>query len=285
MLARGSAHPRCPKPRSANAERPASRVKVWSLVDVRRVWGLRCAPHDFCSSLELVASQRAATWARLQLMASLLVATALAQASGSCEQPTAVLSAASLRHGGVCPASELSCPACPAHTPIKCPQGLCTDDVRTCTPNVLIRGYCNSTHCDGVEHCHVHATLQYACWEQAPSKANASFLFPAVEKSACGYCTNLLSHYPCSDCCGTRAAMQWNGTYRTDAPYRQGGGVWMEGSRWVCLLKDVALGFNLSNPAAGLIPPPAASAPPPLTPATASFTAATYEMPAEYNLS
>ena len=58
----------------------------------------------------------------------------------------------------------------------------------------------------------------------------------------------------------------------------------MQGTQWVCLLKDVAAGFNLTNVAAGLYPVVVPSASPP-PPAIAAFTAATYTMPAEYNLS
>eukprot|EP00326_Haptolina_ericina_P024417 CAMPEP_0181176586 /NCGR_PEP_ID=MMETSP1096-20121128/4708_1 /TAXON_ID=156174 ORGANISM="Chrysochromulina ericina, Strain CCMP281" /NCGR_SAMPLE_ID=MMETSP1096 /ASSEMBLY_ACC=CAM_ASM_000453 /LENGTH=83 /DNA_ID=CAMNT_0023264683 /DNA_START=12 /DNA_END=263 /DNA_ORIENTATION=+ len=48
--------------------------------------------------------------------------------------------AGELPHGGICPATEISCTTCPAATRIKCPQGLCAADVSECTPNVFIRG-------------------------------------------------------------------------------------------------------------------------------------------------
>ena len=60
--------------------------------------------------------------------------------SSDATSTSVVTSAADLAHGGVCPASELSCPRCPAQAPIKCPQGLCTANVRECTPNIYIRG-------------------------------------------------------------------------------------------------------------------------------------------------
>jgi len=64
----------------------------------------------------------------------------------------------------------------------------------------------------------------------------------------------------------------------------------MQGTRWVCLLREVAAGFNLTNSAAGLEPPQAAEppAPPPQSEwealAEAEREAAAALLPPEYNL-
>ena len=59
-----------------------------------------------------------------------LVARAVGQSSTCPGSPPPPLTAASLRHGGVCPASELSCPRCPFERPITCPQ-VCHLPLRT----------------------------------------------------------------------------------------------------------------------------------------------------------
>ena len=68
-----------------------------------------------------------------------------------------------------------------------------------CNPNVFLRG-CNNATCVNVEHCHIHPDTQYACWEVAPSQATASLVFTQLRSDQCGYCTSLLSHYPCGRC-------------------------------------------------------------------------------------
>ena len=138
-----------------------------------------------------------------------------------------------------------------------------------CTANVFVHGACDNSTCTGIEYCHLHAGTQYACWEVTPSAATASMVFTQLRTNDCGYCTSLLSHYPCESCCGDRASASWSGSYITTEPDRKGGGVFMEGSWWVCLLMEVAAGFGLANAAAGLeeplppvVEPP--SPPPPL---------------------
>ena len=106
----------------------------------------------------------------------LLVAVAVA-ADPACVEVVPFPGAASIPHQGVCPASELECPECPAETRIRCPQGDCRADVHACTPNVFVRGSCDNATCTGVEYCHLHAGTLHACWEVAPSAATASMEF------------------------------------------------------------------------------------------------------------
>ena len=202
-----------------------------------------------------------------------------------------VQSAAALPFGGVCPASELVCPACPWNTPVKCPSGGCAADVRDCHPNVLLRGACNSTTCEEAHWCHILPRMQYACWEQAPSTQTATMTFSSLDEGRCGTCLHLTSRYQCSSCCGVRGVTAWSGTYETHMPDRDGGGVFMHGSRWVCLLVEVAAGLELGNVAAGLEapdpPPPLASPPPPPPepPAISEEEAArAFPMPEAYSL-
>ena len=203
--------------------------------------------------------------------------------SGSC-----VLRAADLPFGGVCPASELVCPACPPSAPVKCPSGGCASSVRECAPNVVL-GRCNATTCEDVHWCHILPIMPYACWEQAPSDHNATLIFSALDVGRCNTCNHLISRYQCASCCGTRGVASWQGSYATTIPNRDEGGVFMQGGRWVCMLRDVAATLSLENEAANLIapapppqppspPPPPAESPPPL------FNAFTFPMPDEYSL-
>ena len=142
---------------------------------------------------------------------------------------------------------------------------------------------------------HVLPRLAYACWEQAPSKHTAALTFLALDPGRCGTCHHLVSRYVCSDCCGIRGVAEWSGTHATALPERQGGGVFMEGARWVCLLREVAQVMGLENSASGLRPeyiegPPLPRPPwiPPLSPPPPSQLAAAdayaFPMPNEYNL-
>ena len=202
-----------------------------------------------------------------------------------------VTRAADLPFGGVCPASELVCPACPPTAPVKCPSGGCSSDVRTCTPNVHLRGSCNATVCEEVHWCHILPHMTYACWEQAPSKQNATMIFHALDEGRCGTCNRLLSKYTCAACCGTRGELRWRGSYETTRPMRNGGGVFMEGGRWVCILQGVAEipSMRLENDAADIrtpapppppppLPPPPPPSPPPL------LNEFNFPMPDEYSL-
>ena len=98
-----------------------------------------------------------------------------------------------------------------------------------CTANVFVHGACDNSTCTGIEYCHLHAGTQYACWEVTPSAATASMVFTQLRTNDCGYCTSLLSHYPCESCCGDRASASWSGSYITTEPDRKGGGVFMGG--------------------------------------------------------
>lgn len=204
--------------------------------------------------------------------------------------PQCTRTAATLPFGGVCPSTELVCPVCPQESPIKCPMGGCATDVRDCPPNVFFRGDCNASVCTEVHWCHVLVGLPYACWEQAPSAENATLSFVALDQGTCGICTHLISRYQCNSCCGTRAVARWSGSYQTGAPDRRGGGVFMDGSRWVCLLRDVAASFHLENAAAELFarpppPPPTLPPSPPPPPPMLDLDALNFPMPAEYDLS
>ena len=159
---------------------------------------------------------------------------------------------ARLPFAGMCPPSELVCPACPLEAPVKCPTGGCVADVRTCPPNVWLRGTCNATTCDGVQWCHVLQHYSYVCWERAPSTHNATLTFTDMGHVACGVCTDVYTRYPCQDCCGGQAVGSWSSSYATDTPRLRGGGVFMEGGWWVCMLKEVAEVFGIANAAAGL---------------------------------
>ena len=190
---------------------------------------------------------------------------------------------------GICPPSELTCPPCPDTAPYKCPSGGCQANVRDCKPNVVLHGPCNSTTCIESHWCHILPGFTYACWEISPSDHNATLTFSALDEGRCSTCNPLISRYVCSSCCGTRGVAAWTGSYETNAPDRLGGGVFMHGSRWVCLLRDVAAGMTLANTAANLVlppppPPPPAAAPSPPPPPPPEFDAFTFPMPGEYSL-
>ena len=149
---------------------------------------------------------------------------ALAQAAtpSSCSteltRTPVISSATDLPFSGVCPASELSCPMCPLETPVKCPSGLCAANVRECTPNVYIRGEtpgatlafhllqpfvvqlvgdCNATHCAGIEFCHLHASLRYACWGASPTfPADTSLYHPPLAVVVCSYPPYMTGQWP-----------------------------------------------------------------------------------------
>lgn len=214
---------------------------------------------------------------------SSLDAHVVASAAPSCDAAASLLP-----FGGVCPASETVCPPCTAEAPVKCPSGGCKADIRQCTPNVVFRGDCDGGSCEGVEWCHLYPRRQHACWEAGSSHANASVVFQALDPTACGHCLPTRSHYACHRCCGERATAQWSGTY--SAPDRagvRGGGLFMSGSRWVCMLAEVAEAFDLENSVvASLVRPP----PPPdtsvgaLPPLPAQYDEYTFPMPESYNV-
>ena len=215
-------------------------------------------------------------------------------ATAELSSATCVPRAADLPFAGVCPASELVCPACPPLTPVKCPSGGCAADVRSCAPNVVL-GHCNATICHSVHWCHILPQYTYACWEQAPSEHNATLVFTALDEGRWGTCNRLISRYRCASCCGTLGLASWQGTHATDAPGREGGGVFMSGARYVCLLRDVAKSMiaaapSLANTAASLRPPPLpppppSPPPPPLASPPPLYDEFTFPMPAEYSLS
>lgn len=195
-----------------------------------------------------------------------------------------------LPFGGVCPPSELTCPPCPLSAPYKCPSGGCAADVSTCHPNVFLRGSCNATICEEVHWCHILPRMEYACWERSPSEYTAALTFSSIDHGRCATCNHIISRYQCSDCCGLKGVARWSGTYETDAPGRAGGGVFMEGGRWICLLRDVAAGMGLTNVAANLSPPQPPPLPPSPSPPAESTAlppeeaAYSFPMPAEYSL-
>ena len=187
--------------------------------------------------------------------------------NGASPPPPPFGGADALVHGGLCPASELECPDCAPKTPVRCPQGDCRASVRDCTPNVYIRGECGPATCGSVEFCHLHPGAPYACWQSTPSEHNASMTFSRVEPNRCGHCTSLLSHYPCANCCGERADAAWSGSYASPIPAHDGGAIFMEGTRWICMLTEVAARQELANSAAGLSgAPPQDAGPPPSPP-------------------
>jgi hypothetical protein len=150
-----------------------------------------------------------------------------------------------LPFGGLCPREELVCPPCPEETPFKCPSGGCTRDIRTCEPNLWFKGTCNSTVCEGVQWCHAQLHRPYSCWEVYPSTANGTVRFVQLGPAGCSSCFLVRSRYPCGECCGSRGIAAWRSTHETNAPGRDGGAVFMQGSRWVCLLAAVAEQMNL----------------------------------------
>ena len=87
----------------------------------------------------------------------LLLAAALAAPSVAGSSSTCVERVEDLPYRGICPPTELVCPACPPATPYKCPSGGCTADVRTCTPNVWLKGECDETTCKEVRRQTAHA--------------------------------------------------------------------------------------------------------------------------------
>jgi len=179
------------------------------------------------------------------ILASLLAMTHTSRGTTTCEIPTA-----DLPFGGVCPPSELTCPPCGPGL-IKCPSGGCVADVRRCEANVWLQGMCNASVCEGVQWCHVLPGRLYTCWEQWPSQQHATLVFSSVGEFTCSSCQQVRSHYPCSLCCGRRGVANWDGSRATSDHNRQGGGVFMSGSRWICLLRDVALAMSLSHPNLG----------------------------------
>lgn len=185
-----------------------------------------------------------------------------ASGTASCSAPPP-FNTSTLPHRGVCPPSELQCPACPRGQ-VKCPLGMCSADVRACRPNVVLGGPCDAARCELVSHCHVVAGAPpYACWEAGDSQAVAALAFSDVNPRLCGYCApDVLSHYPCDSCCGADAAVEWNGTYVTNLRGHREGAIFMEGSRWVCFLADVARSFGLENEAMGIRQPPPPPPPP-----------------------
>ena len=157
-----------------------------------------------------------------------------------------------LAFGGLCPPTELVCPACPAATPVKCPGGGCVSDVRRCKANVWLHGTCDAGICDGVQQCHARLNAPYACWEEWPSDANASMTFADLGMATCSSCQEVWSSYTCSRCCSERATIEYNSTHAI--PTRlDGGSVFMSGSRWVCMLTEVAGELGLANSVAGLL--------------------------------
>jgi len=113
----------------------------------------------------------------------------------------------SLAHGGACPASELTCPACPQGQ-FKCPSGGCVSNVRDCTANVYIRGAppkrffkctlaaesaravrgrlpgeCDANRCTGIEFCHLHEAFEYACWGTSHRLRTRAFVPPPIPTS------------------------------------------------------------------------------------------------------
>ena len=154
---------------------------------------------------------------------------------------------------------------------------------------MLLRGHCNSTICEEVHWCHIIPRMTYACWEQAPSIHTSVLTFATLDEGRCGTCHHIISRYRCSECCGTRGVAAWTGTYETSAIGREGGGVFMHGGRWICLLREVAQGMGLSNAAAALEPPPPPPLPPsppplPSPPPKSQWNEYTFPMPEEYNM-
>lgn len=216
----------------------------------------------------------------------MLMPALLAVPPDSCVQ-----SAAALPFGGMCPGTELECPPCPWDAPVKCPSGGCAAHVRECHPNVFLRGNCDSTTCEGVNWCHILPRMHYACWEQAPSTHNATLTFSSLDDGRCGTCLPLISRYRCTACCGRDGVANWAGSYATTEPDRSGGGVFMHGSRWVCILIEVARQLQLDNPVADLVAPvpPSPSPPPPPPPRQPHVIpleelALSFPMPDEYDL-
>ena len=182
---------------------------------------------------------------------------------GRIDDSTIIPPLTSLAHGGLCPPSELECPPCPSGT-YKCPTGGCEADIRQCLPNVNLRGECSGTKCINVDWCHLMGNVDYACWEAGDSSETASMRFSALNRDKCGYCTTVRSRYPCELCCGTDAEVTWSGTlHRAGDVGRKEGGIFMEGSRWVCMLSTLAASLSLSNVAAGIAPSAAPLAAPP----------------------
>ncbi len=208
-----------------------------------------------------------------------------------------------LPFAGLCPHSELECPPCPATRPVKCPTGGCEVNPRDCLPNVNIRGKCDAEECSGIEFCHIHVGLAYACWEWGHwTEHNATFSFEQLNPLACGHCLNTRSRYRCAACCGQQARARWRSTY-SDAPAAErlgigtregaleGAAFLMQGTKWVCMIKAVAERLELANSAAGLAGPDrveeAAADPPPPPPSVLNDleAALAFPMPAEYSLS
>ena len=77
-------------------------------------------------------------------------------------------------------------------------------------------------------------------------------LFSSLGTASCGSCFGIYSSYPCDRCCGDRGVVLWSSTHQTDDFGRDGGAVFMRGSQWVCLLRDVAEGMHLLGPGATL---------------------------------
>ena len=158
---------------------------------------------------------------------------------------------ARLPFGGLCPPSELVCPSCPLETPIKCPGGGCVLDVRRCEPNVWLQGPCTATACTGVQQCHVLLHAPFACWEVWPSAAEASMRFHATGSATCSHCQEVRTRYPCSRCCSYHAQMEFNSSF-TLPTSSSGAASFMAGSRWICMLYDVARRLGLRHRVTGL---------------------------------
>ena len=153
--------------------------------------------------------------------------------------PTCADEAADLPFGGVCPPSELQCPGCINDAPIKCPSGLCEENVRNCLPNVNIRGKCSDTQCTGVEYCHMHPGMLYACWEATPRGVDSHHVATlelaqdTTPANACGYClATLRSHYTCANCCGSQAVVSWSSDTVSASKYHGGGEAFMSATHF-----------------------------------------------------
>ena len=87
--------------------------------------------------------------------------------------------------------------------------------------------------------------------------------FSALNRDQCSYCTSLLSRYPCELCCGIQAEATWSGSLsRPGDEGRLEGGIFMQGSRWVCMLREVAASLPVANPSAGISAAPPSGPPP-----------------------
>ena len=75
--------------------------------------------------------------------------------------------------------------------------------------------------------------------------------FHATGSATCSHCLEVRTRYPCSRCCSSQSQMEFNSSF-TLPTSSSGAAPFMAGSRWICMLYDVARLLGLRHRVAGL---------------------------------